>query len=1322
MARLTTVEAACCVGQKCETGGMPANCDLACAGEFLPFYSDCGSLLDGLDPSTFGPFASQCRAASQTQAHGCGFQEFFAAATSCTALMDANAPIPGNFCTSPCYSSISPFLDACEGSLDEAVQAVLDAGTLVQAAASCQQISVIHTTASGEQQLCTSGVSCQDLGWGVDSAAASDSQTVCGSSEAGIAGGCTTSQGWDHARSVCVGAGARLCTLSELQAGETRGSGCGFDLARAWSSTSANCPPGQHMSTKGSPTDGDGNNPDAEQDGSQQNAGYGGEGAAMLPRCDPDDTPNVVRCCADAVITANNGMASTGHDCDVSCQGLSFTMDSPRKAGMQVCGASADSTSGEECGFSAPYVGLATFGCSDDVNFWGGNCCNQNSCDGGGAHCTKADCSMDDIAAECGDFVRRNGMTWSLSGDATDLNAGSTNPVCGSPCQTRLEQAVEECDETDAASVVDSIHNICRQPECAAASAVFLASVGAVCCSNADCSGGVPTECTPACAEVFVPVYGQCGSTLWSSSPHEMQDTMSVFEQLCTGSDADQINLALGQPTASSALWSAETASSNANDGDRDHSYPNLFHSDGPDNFAWWAVKLDSVVTDPIVRVWARDCCTVDFGNMLHIKIATGEATDGWMAGDACATLTGVTDSSTTDVECVGTGNVIIIWASGWLEMAEVQVFANPAASRSSDPIDWSVHSDLLSWQNAENSCALQGGHLASLHSRAEQRAVDHLLEAPTWIGLNDIAQEAGCDGDSFVWSDGSDNDWSRWADGEPNEWTGDAASCDNPDDSSRACQGSTRPSCDYGGNVQANGVGGEDCVEDIPHGKTSQWGDAGCSVQKQYVCHDTTPAQQTIVQHAFVIYEFGESVYPQIGGASFDDAEAACAQSGRRLASIHNSDQAQALQALLAQHTDIQAALIGLQDRGQFECGMDGDCFAWSDGTPLDYTAWNPGEPNDWGSGDGSNPAGEDCTAVSNPAFIPDSSQPPHDTGVGWNDVTCGGDLATFGWQTQGKIAAVCGPIGGWEGMRPADLQSMNMDDCEDDCAFNCAVFPASYHGQTMQVGNDGWAHWPNLGLYGHDHETKTTAKMSVDQAKRYCVNHAWCVGFSYSVAAGTVYFKDQGPTANDPSADSPDGQLGQWGNSGGDSGLYLMCPTTGTNLALNRPAIASSTWTSETTPGKAVDGDDSRHFPDIFHSAGPGLEWWSVELVREVSSPTVRLMMRDCCMDNSPTLMVYMDASAVTAEGATAATDAVSSGAAAASGVTTSVFGALCGSLSNQLAGGTYDVSCSAAPAGKWVSVLTQGFLQLAEVQVFVSGSDRFARAQGGGPGGGH
>ena len=131
------------------------------------------------------------------------------------------------------------------------------------------------------------------------------------------------------------------------------------------------------------------------------------------------------------------------------------------------------------------------------------------------------------------------------------------------------------------------------------------------------------------------------------------------------------------------------------------------------------------------------------------------------------------------------------------------------------------------------------------------------------------------------------------------------------------------------------------------------------------------------------------------------------------------------------------------------------------------------------------------------------------------------------------------------------------------------------------MQVGNDGWAHWPNLGLYGHDHETKTTAKMSVDQAKRYCVNHAWCVGFSYSVAAGTVYFKDQGPTANDPSADSPDGQLGQWGNSGGDSGLYLMCPTTGTNLALNRPAIASSTWTSETTPGKAVDGDDSRHFP---------------------------------------------------------------------------------------------------------------------------------------------
>jgi hypothetical protein len=44
-------------------------------------------------------------------------------------------------------------------------------------------------------------------------------------------------------------------------------------------------------------------------------------------------------------------------------------------AGLPVCGH-------EGCGKSAPFVGLSSFGCSDQPESWGGDCCNQDTCDG----------------------------------------------------------------------------------------------------------------------------------------------------------------------------------------------------------------------------------------------------------------------------------------------------------------------------------------------------------------------------------------------------------------------------------------------------------------------------------------------------------------------------------------------------------------------------------------------------------------------------------------------------------------------------------------------------------------------------------------------------------------------------------------------------------------------------------------------------------------------------------------------------------------------------------------------------------------------------
>ena len=712
-----------------------------------------------------------------------------------------------------------------------------------------------HTGGSNGNQLCTSGVSCADLasahgGWTVDQGhdgginAGAESQGVCGESDNGLAGGCTVSNGWAHANQICTDVGARLCTVTELTSGETRGSGCGFDRQMAWSSNVANCPAGSHMAARGSANDdvycenvAGGYDPcdthcgevgqstgsgDRHACSEENQAGFGAVGVGMLPRCDTDDTPNAVRCCADTV------------------------------AGV----------------------------------------------------CTDAVCNMDDLAATCGSLVRRNGMTWVL--DNVDLAAGSANTHCNSPCYTALQQAVEQCDTTDAAGIVGDIDRVCAMQECSAASDAFLAAIAASCCSGtSDCSNGVPTECSDECAEVFTPLHGRCGDTLFRAQDDDTRVQIATFAQLCSAESAG-INLALGRPCRASSLWSAETQCSNAIDGDRDHSYPNLFHTDGPRNGEWFSVQLADSVSDPVVKVYARDCCTADFGHTLFVDIASGADFDSVTGRSTCVTLNGVQDSGTYTAECPGSGNIIYIWADGWLELAEVQVFENPSNSRSSTPVEWKLQRDPLSWGNAQASCRQMGGDLASIHSKSTERDLMEIVDQElggdsgheVWIGLNDVSGEAGCDGDSFVWSDGSDNDWSRWAAGEPNDWVQDGidpsqttdgygvARCGDgeADGTSRSCTG--RASCDFAGNAQWQGIGGEDCAVMSGTARSSAWNDGGCSTLLPYMCHGVAPPRQTMVENAFILHMVDEMIS---GTEGYDSAEAVCRSQGRGLASIHN-------------------------------------------------------------------------------------------------------------------------------------------------------------------------------------------------------------------------------------------------------------------------------------------------------------------------------------------------------------------------------------------------------------------------------------------------
>ena len=78
----------------------------------------------------------------------------------------------------------------------------------------------------------------------------------------------------------------------------------------------------------------------------------------------------------------------------------------------------------------------------------------------------------------------------------------------------------------------------------------------------------------------------------------------------------------------------------------------------------------------------------------------------------------------------------------------------------------------------------------------------------------NDRESEALCEGDDFVWSDGSATDYTEWAAGEPNSWASGAANCDQ--DSKRLGPG-------------------EDCAEAWRGGES--WADANCGGQNPFVC-----------------------------------------------------------------------------------------------------------------------------------------------------------------------------------------------------------------------------------------------------------------------------------------------------------------------------------------------------------------------------------------------------------------------------------------------------------------------------------------------------
>merc|ERR1711872_356271 len=75
----------------------------------------------------------------------------------------------------------------------------------------------------------------------------------------------------------------------------------------------------------------------------------------------------------------------------------------------------------------------------------------------------------------------------------------------------------------------------------------------------------------------------------------------------------------------------------------------------------------------------------------------------------------------------------------------------------------YKVFQSIKSWQDAENYCQGEGGHLASIHSEEENNFVAGLDSDSMWLGGTDVTTEG-----SWVWSDGSTFSFNSWNPGQP--------------------------------------------------------------------------------------------------------------------------------------------------------------------------------------------------------------------------------------------------------------------------------------------------------------------------------------------------------------------------------------------------------------------------------------------------------------------------------------------------------------------------------------------------------------------------
>jgi len=234
---------------------------------------------------------------------------------------------------------------------------------------------------------------------------------------------------------------------------------------------------------------------------------------------------------------------------------------------------------------------------------------------------------------------------------------------------------------------------------------------------------------------------------------------------------------------------------------------------------------------------------------------------------------------------------------------------------------------DAGSWTDGEQACAMEGGHLASIHVEPENIFIKQMAKSAgggnVWIGWR-----KGGD-DVYRWTDGWPNSgYDRWANNEPGN----------------------REGCVY-------------------MDKDGEWYDGVCGDTASFICKQTdvprptTPAPGDGVcpnnnwkGYGDYCYYFGTTYdYPDYDKHDWATAIGKCKEnagpsfaSEAHLASIHSDLENYFIRTELERIKsednvwDLSSAWIGLSKKDF------GEPYTWSDGTPVDFIKWAPGEPND--------------------------------------------------------------------------------------------------------------------------------------------------------------------------------------------------------------------------------------------------------------------------------------------------------------------------------------------------------------------------------------